>query len=258
MNNIILTEILKVNKGKFEKLTDKVIQEVSFEIRINGKRLTSISALPENLIELGIGFLYSEGLLFSANEIVDYTFFENKNLINFNLNIPKNRIESFYKTGEKTSGCGSSLSAALTHFEKEDFAQIALKHQEVSDLIRIFQKNSKLFYETGGVHSCALVKDYKIKFYAEDIGRHNAVDKVIGMAKLKNYPLGECFLVSSGRISSEIVKKSVRVNIPLIISQSATTSEAINLAWKYKIYLIGFARADRFNIYTGFNKLNFI
>ena len=174
--------------------------------------------------------------------------------INFQLQIPEERIENFLGTGEKTSGCGSSLSAILEG-ERKEFPKIHFNPANILNLMKIFQKKSVLFSQTGGVHSATIVQNEQIIFFADDIGRHNAVDKVIGMSILENIDLQNTILFSSGRISSEIVKKTVRLRIPLIVSQSAPTSEAIRLAWNHKMYLIGFTRSNRFNIYTGFDLL---
>jgi len=117
-----------------------------------------------------------------------------------------------------------------------------------------FQIDSKLFKQTGGVHSAGIIQGNKLIFSADDIGRHNAVDKVVGMAVRNNVNLQDSYLICSGRISSEIVKKCIRLEIPLIVSQSAATSEAIRLGWKYKTFIIGFTRGKRFNLYTGFEE----
>jgi FdhD protein len=118
-----------------------------------------------------------------------------------------------------------------------------------------FSQSSALFRETGGVHLAALVKNGKIRYFAEDIGRHNAVDKAAGKAILADDEPRDFLLYCSGRISSEIVRKAVRLGIKLIISRSAPTSEAIRLGWDYKVYLIGFARSEKMNIYTGFTEI---
>jgi FdhD protein len=245
-----LKEIKKYHRSKFEMLTDLVVREISYTININDRRLVAIACLPENLPELALGFLFSEGLLHSNDEILDCEFSPGENLINFKLKIPDDRIESFFLTGEKTSGCGSTLSSALTG-SKEAFPEIKLDAESILQQMRKFQQDSTLFKQTGGVHSAGLVKDDEIIYSADDIGRHNAVDKVAGMALLEHKYLPDYYLICSGRISSEIVKKCVRLGIPLIVSQSAATSEAIRLGWKYKTFIIGFTRGSRFNLYTG-------
>ncbi|MCD4817108.1 MAG: formate dehydrogenase accessory sulfurtransferase FdhD [Candidatus Cloacimonetes bacterium] len=251
-----LTEIKRFVNTKSEMLTDIVARERSFSIFVNGKRLLSISVLPENLRELAWGFLFSEGIIQDKEEILSENYTLGDSFINFKLNIPQERLFNFFNTGEKTSGCGSFLSSALS-VEREKFPKIIVNSAELLKHMVEFQKDSQLFRETGGVHSAALVLDNRIISRADDIGRHNAVDKIIGDSILKAIDLSKTILLSSGRISSEIVKKCVRSGIPIIASQSAPTSEAIRLGWDYKIFIIGFMRGKRFNLYTGFDDLVF-
>lgn len=248
-----LKEIKRFKDGKFELISDLVAREVSFTIFINKNRLVSIACLPENLPELALGFLFSEGLVFDFQEIIDCQYIQEELWINFELDIPKNRINSFHQTGEKTSGCGSGLSSSLAG-SRLHFPKVCINAENILDSMKEFLKNSELFQQTGGVHRAGLLKDNIIEYSVDDIGRHNAVDKVAGMAINGKISLKDHFLLCSGRISSEIVKKAVRLDIPVIISHSAPTSEAIRLGWKFKVYLIGFARGRRFNIYTGFEE----
>ncbi len=255
MDNLrALKEIKRYKDGNYEMLTDLVVREVSFTINIDDQRLVAIACLPENLPELAMGFLFSEGLVLNRGEIISSDYSQQNKEINYELQIPAERISSFFQTGEKTSGCGSTLSSALTG-SRVAFPKIRLDAESILRMMHQFQLNSTLFKQTGGVHSAGLVRYEKIAFSADDIGRHNAVDKVAGMALQQECSLQDFYLICSGRISSEIVKKCVRLGIPLIVSQSAATSEAIRLGWEYKIYLIGFARGKRFNIYTGFEEI---
>ncbi|MFC1888062.1 formate dehydrogenase accessory sulfurtransferase FdhD [Candidatus Cloacimonadota bacterium] len=256
MDNLRLLLEIKKYDNRIQTLnSDLIIREVSFQIFVNRKRLVTISALPSDLQYLGTGFLFSEGLVKSRAELTDYQIDLEEKYINFNLNIPAERIDNFHSTGEKTSGCGMSLSAGLDEEEQKQFPEITLEAEPTLELMKEFIQSSSLFRETGGVHIAALVENYKIKYFAEDIGRHNAVDKVIGMAVSDSVELSNSILYCSGRISSEIVKKAVRLHIPMIISKSAPTSEAIRLGWDYKVFIIGFARNQRMNIYTGFTDL---
>lgn len=248
-----LKEIKRYKDGKFEMLSDLVVREVSFIINVNDRRLVSIACLPENLLELAFGFLFSEGIVLHKEEIISHKFIRNDLIINFQLKIPEERILSFFQTGEKTSGCGSTLSSTISG-SCEAFPKIKLEAENILSQMHKFQLDSILFKQTGGVHSAGLILNNKLTFSADDIGRHNAVDKVAGMALQNNVRLQDSYLICSGRISSEIVKKCIRLDIPLIVSQSAPTSEAIRLGWEYKIYIIGFTRGKRFNIYTGFEE----
>ncbi|MDP8202366.1 MAG: formate dehydrogenase accessory sulfurtransferase FdhD [Candidatus Tenebribacter burtonii] len=246
-------KIKRYKNGNFEIMTDPVVKEVSFRIFVNYKRLVSIACMPENLQELAIGFLFSEGLLLNMKELISSKINNDELYIDFQLQIPEDRITSFFETGEKTSGCGSSLSSAISG-ERNNFPKIKLKAEDILNQMQQFQQDSLLFKQTGGVHSAGIIQGNKLIFSANDIGRHNAVDKVVGMAVRNNVKLSDSYLICSGRISSEIVKKCIRLDIPLIVSQSAATSEAIRLGWEYKTYIIGFARGKRFNLYTGFDE----
>ncbi len=256
MDNLkTLVEIKSFNNGKIELKTDVVVREKSFTIYINKKRFIALTCILENLPELAIGFLFSEGIVSDKKEIIAYDFRREDMSIDFKLKIPEQRIKSFFEAGEKTSGCGSTLSSAISG-KKNEFPEIKIDPENILQLMKEMNINSKLFRETGGVHTACLIQNEKIISYADDIGRHNAVDKIFGMAIIQNIDLMKCLLLTSGRISSEIVKKCIRIGIPVVISRSAPTSEAIRLGWDYKTYIIGFARGKRFNLYTGVEEIN--
>jgi len=244
-----LLEIKQYKNGSFAYKTDVIVREQEITIYINGERLTSLAALPENIPELTTGYLFSEGLIKSRTELEALNYQPGSREIEVKAEIPEERLYSYKLTGTQTSGCGSALSSTRLDMETSE-NNFQFDPQELLDLMLEFQKQSDLFRQTGGVHSAALVKDGSILFHLSDIGRHNAVDKVAGKAIMDEIDLSKCYLLSSGRISSEIMRKIIRLNIPLIVSHSAPTSEAVRLAWKYKTQIIGFARGGRFNQYT--------
>jgi len=116
--------------------------------------------------------------------------------------------------------------------------------------MRDFNKRSELFLNTGGVHSVALGTDEGILLFHEDVGRHNAMDKTIGEASLKNIELFDKTVLTSGRVSSEMLIKAAKGQIPVIVSRSAPTDLAVELANNLGITIIGFARGQRMNIYS--------
>ena len=117
-------------------------------------------------------------------------------------------------------------------------------------MVKKFQMKSELYKTTGGTHSAALSDGENILIFHEDIGRHNAVDKVIGDAFLQQIRLDDKILITSGRVSSEILLKVAKGGIPLLVAISAPTDMAVELANKLGITLIGFARGKRMNVYT--------
>ncbi|MGE5173223.1 MAG: formate dehydrogenase accessory sulfurtransferase FdhD, partial [Betaproteobacteria bacterium] len=121
---------------------------------------------------------------------------------------------------------------------------------DIRNLLNNFRTISKLYLETGGVHSAALSDGKGILFFSEDIGRHNAVDKIIGKAFLKSVSVENKILITSGRITSEIMTKAGRNRFPILISRAAPSCMAVSYAEDLGITLVGFARGDRMNIYT--------
>ncbi|MCD4828190.1 MAG: formate dehydrogenase accessory sulfurtransferase FdhD [Candidatus Cloacimonetes bacterium] len=260
-----LVEICRYDDGKPTMKTDVVARESSLTIMVNGERLVSLACLNDMMMELAWGFMFSEGIVLHRDEILDATYDRNDIAVSFRLQDAGERVRAFHDSGEKTSGCGSGLSAALVA-RTADFQSLSVTPAALTTLTTEFQRQSELFRETGGVHAAALTDERgfhlspktdgnTLRRFAEDIGRHNAVDKVLGADLLEeHHPAGQ-ILLSSGRISSEIVKKAVRLQIALIASPSAPTSEAVRLGWEYGVYLCGFVRGKRLNVYTGFDRL---
>lgn len=233
-------------------LKDKVAREVPFTVKLNNAQIATLLASPSKLKELAVGYLYVEGFISSLSDIrsiiVDgKTFtavFETKNKIS---------ADELQKKRVITSGCGRNIS----FYNFEDFkncpsvkSDFRVEAECVLSLMKEFQTRSEIFKETGGVHSAALCDGDKIIDFAEDIGRHNAVDKIIGGMVLRGDSAGDKFLLLSGRISSEMLLKTVRIGIPIIISRSAPTDMAVRLAKQLKVSLAGFARGSRMNIYS--------
>jgi FdhD protein len=121
--------------------------------------------------------------------------------------------------------------------------------------MKAFHKRSLGYRETGGVHSAALAEKDNILIVREDIGRHNTVDKILGYAMLNSINLSDKVILISGRISSEIVLKTIKTKIPMIVSRSAPTDQAVEHARDSNITLIGFVRGQRMNVYSGLGRI---
>ena len=158
-----------------------------------------------------------------------------------------------------TSGCGKGI----TFYNVVDSiscrkvtSQAKISWQEVLSLMKNMQHQSQLFRVTGGVHSAGLCDNKDILVFSEDIGRHNAIDKIFGKCFLEGIKTDNRIIITSGRASSEILAKIAKRNIPIIISRSAPTNLAVKMANKLGITLIGFARGRRINIYTNDWRVN--
>ena len=239
--------ILRISGSLAEDIEDFVAVETKVRISVNGRHALSLYCSPQMIREFVVGVVINEGLI-SGGWCAERISIEYGDDINVDIPATGTIAE-----GEKivTSGCagGISLNRKLPDGKISDLSVFDL--HDIKELYRQFQKRSEGYKATGGVHSAALADSQTILVFTEDIGRHNAVDKVIGYALLEDIPFPGKIMLASGRLSSEIVSKCARCGIPVIISRAAPTSLSVEIAESSGLTLIGFARGDRMNIYTG-------
>lgn len=245
MNPLIRKKIFKYQPEKCEQIDDSIAVEKKINIYVNDEEIVSLSASPFNIKELIVGFLMTEGILkgdWCPGKIMIY---DNEKEIN-----AKVILEGFVSLEGKTitSGCMASVSFIKDLKIKIDDKTL-VDVDTLFNLFKEFQLNSNLYRITGCVHAAALADHEKILFTSEDIGRHNAVDKVIGWALLNKIPFQGKIMLVSGRISSEMVLKTAKWKIPIIVSRTAPTSLAIDIGEEVGLTIIGFLRGKRFNIY---------
>lgn len=237
---------------KIEK-EDSIIVEKPINLYINNYYYATLMCLPQNLKELSVGFIKTDGVIEKFDEIESISVLNEGVYINL---ADKNR-EIKRKESALTSGCGRG-SVHISLIQSENLKKVESNKKflagELLKSVNTFNKESRLFLETGGVHSAALCDD-DIIVRMDDIGRHNAVDKVIGYSLEMRIEFNDKYIITSGRISSDMVIKASRINLPLIVSHSAPTSLAVDLAKMCNITLIGFARGNRLNVYTGFERI---
>ena len=235
----------KIKDSSREETADLIAVEKRISIAVNGKNLLNLYCTPLMIRELVVGIINNEGLI-SGSWCLERMSIEYGEEIRVDIS-SEGRIVEGAKT--ITSGCAGGISVAGKMPEKIlDDAVFA--PDEIRKLFREFQKRSEVYKITGGVHSAALADKENILAFAEDIGRHNAVDKVTGYCILENISFQGRMLLASGRISSDIVLKSARNRIPVIVSRAAPTSLAVEIAETTGITLVGFMRGERMNVYS--------
>jgi FdhD protein len=258
MREIKLSRI-NITKKTIEKKKDFVAEETSIHIFLNKLHYGTILCSPDQLKELAVGHLLSQGLLKSIDEI-DELLLKNdgKCLVQLKPGIDaEDRISSSQRFARLVvSSCGSPdywpLSEMINslNITKLDMKP-TVEAEIISHSVRRLNTIAKQFRETGGVHVAAL---YSMKgelvAFAEDVGRHNAVDKVIGAGVTKKIEFKNCFLALSGRLTGDIILKAARIRIPIIASLSATISSGLEAAQLTGVTLIGFVRGRRMNVYT--------
>ncbi len=210
--------------------TDIVVMEFPLTITLNNKEVATLPCSPQKLNYLAVGFLASEGLINSHDDITKITVDRKKGTV---------RVKT--KKDIKPT--------PHTQAKKVD-SDIAISAPQVFALMDDFVQSSQLFKDTGGVHSAALADTENILVFSDDIGRYNAIDKVFGECLLKDIATTGRLLITSGRVSSEILLKVAKRNVPLLISRAAPTNLGVRLAQNLGVTLVGFARDKKMNLYA--------
>jgi len=249
LDRVPIVRIYKKGKGKPESMNDAVAAEHALTIRLDEKELVTLLCSPEKLEYLAVGFLCSEDLIKAKEDLKQIVLDETEGVIEISTAEPgKAAKDSVSKRLIGSSGSRGISPASFDRLSVE--SSLTITPVEIFRIIEEFVHRSEIFEATGGVHSAALCDTRHILVFSEDIGRHNAIDKVFGECMLKGTPTDGHILVTSGRVSSEIVNKVVKRNIPILISKSAPTNKGVELAADLGITLIGFVREGRMNLYT--------
>ena len=245
-------DILKVDfmKGSIETVKDEVAVERKLELYINGKIYAVFSISPLQIRELIIGHLLTEGVIESLDEIESLDAFGGR----AHVHLKKTRIDSPVKPRLIFAACGGaeSLQRPLGKPRRvEEPLGLKLDSQVIFRAVEVLNSRASTFRRTGGTHASTLLdRDGRVLAFSEDIGRHNAVDKVVGRAFMDGVNLKETLLASTGRLTSEIILKAAQVGIPVVTSISAPTDRGVNAAKETGLTLIGFVRGRKFNVYT--------
>lgn len=244
-------KIVKYKDNLASYQEDIVVKEAPLTVCCNNVEVATLLCSPEHEEELAIGFLVAAGLIKSKEKITAILHNTEENAVFIKYKDENN--QSVLKR-YMTTGCGMGM---LLCSEEELMASdkyngtLSLEVKNIILLMKELQHKSELYLNTGGVHSAALSDGKEVIVFREDIGRHNAVDKIIGYATLNDIPLNDKVIISSGRISSEIVLKLAKVGVGGIISRSAPMDRAVEIAKNFNMTVIGFARGKRMNIYAG-------
>ena len=250
MTGTVGYEILKYNDGVLSWEKDLLVEERRAEIYVNGRPYVSVMATPAQLDYLALGYLFTEG---AVNEFADIR----------NISVEGLRVNVELQTNPRQApprswSCGFNLGSVMTRdFQSEVSSPIKtdpppIVAEQVVSLMEEFNHLSKLFWKTGAVHSAWLVRGDQ-RYFSEDVGRHNALDKVIGQylksGAGSSEPAGLIF--TTGRISTEMLLKTARAGMGAIISRGSASLLSVEMAEKLNIIIIGFSKGDRFKALNG-------
>ncbi len=252
-------EIVKIDIAarKAQKIKDYVAEEKPLHIFLNKTHYTTIFCSPINLKELAVGHLLSEGLIKSIEEIAEIGF-KGEDVCHVKLK-PNIDLEKRLKLSKHfsriiLSACGGPYqpSKRLPKIR----SNLKVKAEVILNCVNHLNFIAETFRKTGGVHVAAIYKsDGSLVAFAEDVGRHNAVDKVIGMGALANTDFSECFLALSGRLTGDMVFKAAKAGLPIVASLAAALDSGIAIAKDVDLTLIGFVRGKRINVYNFPNRV---
>ncbi|OAT82387.1 formate dehydrogenase accessory sulfurtransferase FdhD [Desulfotomaculum copahuensis] len=258
-----ITTTLPVEKfkdGRVITATDEVVREVPVTIFLNDEELVTLVCSPDQLEELAVGFLCAENILHRREDLKGITVNREDGLIWVETAGPSPQRQTFMKR-YLTTCCGRGRSSFYFVNDARSIPPVNSKLQieavRLLDLERQLEASAATFGATGGTHGAALCSSAGILLFYEDIGRHNAVDKIFGRCFLDGLALNDKILAFSGRISSEILIKVARMGIPVLVSRGAPTDLALAMAAETGITVAGFARGDRMNVYTGAQRIIF-
>jgi FdhD protein len=253
---MLKVEIVKVDVSakKVQKMTDYVAEEKPLEIFLNRTHYATIFCSPSNLRELAVGHLLSGGIVKSIEEIEEIRLRdEGVCHVRLKSNIDLEKRLKLSKTFSRVilSACGSPSpyrpSARLPTIRSD----LRVKAEVILNCVNRLNSIAETFRKTGGVHAAAIYKsDGNLVAFAEDVGRHNAVDKVIGIGALSETDFSVCFLALSGRLTGDIAVKAAMVGLPLVASLAAAVDSGIAVAKDVGLALIGFVRGKRMNVYN--------
>ena len=235
-----------------------VIGEISLKIYINDTEYASLLCLNQCTEELAIGFLYSEGVIDTIDDIASISYNERLFVVMVNLAEGKS-VEKCESLRSVTSGCGKCFTY-INPLKHDKFVPLAddkkFSLNDILQSMKDFEQRSEIFKTVGGVHS-VLFQHGDFAVLNEDIGRHNCFDKIVGVL-LRNNKMNlveNATLFVSGRVSSEIMTKVIRMGVPVLVSRSTPTSAAVSLARDYHVTLLGYVRGNTGYVYAGESRL---
>jgi len=266
---IDVTQVIEWQDGVVSRLDDYLVGEEPLEIRIGTRPISVTMRTPGHDLELAAGFLLTEGVINGSDQIISLCQVtsrgQKRNVVRVDLRAGV-KIDSarLRRNFTATSSCGLCGKASIDAVRVRGIARpnpdLRVSPDVLCLLPEVLRSSQTLFGRTGGPHAAGLFDAMgRLVALREDVGRHNAVDKLIGWALLeKRLPLRESLLLVSGRGSFEIVQKALTAGIPIVACISAPSSLAVQLAWEFGLTLVGFLRGKRFVLYAGERRVQFV
>jgi FdhD protein len=235
----------RYSNGAWQRTTASVPKELALTIYLDGQELITLLCTPTKLPYLVLGYLYSEGIIGSRDDVALMRVCEEESLAEVRLTNP-----GYVPPVRRTLGTGCGGGISFNPNLKSVDSAVVVTPEQVLFLMKQLNARADLYRYSGGVHSSALGSPDGLLAVAEDIGRHNTLDKILGDCLMNEMSTEGRLLLTTGRISSEMLSKASRMGTPIIVSRSSPTDRSVSLAGELGITLIGYARGSRLSVYS--------
>ncbi|MGB3713388.1 MAG: formate dehydrogenase accessory sulfurtransferase FdhD [Candidatus Promineifilaceae bacterium] len=239
---------ISITSGSQKHIQSEVVEEILACISVNGQEITRFMCSPHQLDHLALGFLYNEGLINTVDEVRSVHISKKRTCVEVWLS------DSEHELPDRpiiTAGCGRGVTFDdLSNEYKPLSSNLKVGPVELTVLMKKLHLGAVLYQRARGIHTAALADSDDLLLQVEDIGRHNCLDRLAGAALMSNIDTPDRILLSSGRISSEMINKARRLQTPIVCSRTSPTSLSVALAEAWSITLVAYLRQDRMRIYT--------
>ena len=243
-----MRSFIELRGGRIEEVKGEVVREQPLVVYVNGEKFVTLLCSPLKLDCLVVGYLWLEKVIASLDDIAHLDVSEVDGRADVTLThaveLPQERI--------LTSGCGGGITFRIDpRLFPRVHSSIRVRPEQLFPRMKELFAAAENYRTSRGIHGAALTDGDRLLLVAEDVGRHNAVDKIMGEALLKGIPTQDRILLSTGRISSEMLLKAARMGVPLVASRTSPTEMAVSLAEQLGLTVVGYLRSGSFNLYAG-------
>lgn len=246
-------QIQTYSSAGWEAPSDYVAVEAPLTMYVNGEEFATLLCTPSYIEDMAYGFLLSEGIIRKSSDVISLDISEDKGLVYAELT----EMRPLDRLGVSKRVIGSCCGKSRQFYFENDRrtaktvrTDVKISPQQIIDRMKDMQEGSQDFHETGGLHNVGIGTPDELLLTRSDIGRHNGLDKVFGYCVRHQMTLRDKVIVFSGRLSSEVLLKVSKIGVGVVLSKSAPTTLAIDLAEDLGITAVGFIRQNRFNVYT--------
>jgi FdhD protein len=243
----------RYESGRWVVVSNAVVREARVLLRVNGREVVSLMCTPLELDALALGWLHHEGIIDGIADVQRLVVSPNRDCVDVWLRKADCILPSHLTI---TSGFGGGKTFVDLVRGREPLASnLRVTTRQVLQAMQALLDASRLHMEAGGTHSAALARGDALVATTEDVGRHNTMDKLQGRCMLEGISPHDCMLLSTGRVSSEILHKAVGMGVPVVASRNSATGLAVALASAWNVTLLGYVQGDSLNVYAGWKRV---